>query len=102
MESVLKVSESADTIANGRPSPDTGTRRDASRGTDLALPGRVPAEDFPDAPPQKIVPGSLVFTPPAGEVSFEDPLGWWRYVLPSVRTHRVIPSLRGVEWPLRP
>ena len=67
-----------------------------------ALPGRVPAEDFPDAPPQKIVPGSLVFTPPAGEVSFEDPLGWWRYVLPSVRTHRVIPSLRGVEWPLRP
>jgi sulfatase modifying factor 1 len=38
------------------------------------------AKDFPDAPPEKLVPGSLVFTPPAGEVSFDDPLVWWRYV----------------------
>ena len=38
------------------------------------------AKDFPDAPPEKLVPGSLVFSPPAGEVSFDDPLVWWRYV----------------------
>jgi formylglycine-generating enzyme len=36
--------------------------------------------DFPDAPPEKLVPGSLVFTPPAGEVSLENPLVWWSYV----------------------
>jgi formylglycine-generating enzyme required for sulfatase activity len=36
--------------------------------------------DFPDAPPEKLVPGSLVFTPPAGEVALDDPLVWWRYV----------------------
>jgi formylglycine-generating enzyme required for sulfatase activity len=38
------------------------------------------AKDFPDAPPEKLVPGSIVFTPPAGRVSLDDPLVWWRYV----------------------
>ena len=38
------------------------------------------AKDFPDAPPEILVPGSLVFTPPAGQVSLDDPLVWWRYV----------------------
>ncbi len=38
-----------------------------------------PAE-FPGVPPEKLVPGSLVFTPPAGEVSLDDPLAWWSYV----------------------
>jgi formylglycine-generating enzyme len=37
-------------------------------------------QDFPDAPPEKLVPGSIVFTPPAGRVSLDDPLVWWRYV----------------------
>lgn len=37
-------------------------------------------KDFPDAPPEKLVPGSIVFTPPAGPVSLSDPLIWWRYV----------------------
>ncbi len=37
-------------------------------------------KDFPDAPPEKLVPGSIVFTPPAGRVSLENPLVWWRYV----------------------
>ena len=36
--------------------------------------------DFPDAPPEKLVPGSIVFTPPAGRVSLDDPLVWWSYV----------------------
>ena len=38
------------------------------------------AKDFPDAPPEQLVPGSIVFTPPAGPVSLADPLVWWRYV----------------------
>ncbi len=37
-------------------------------------------KDFPDAPLENLVPGSLVFTPPAGEVSLANPLVWWRYV----------------------
>ena len=37
-------------------------------------------KDFPDAPPEKLVPGSIVFTPPAGRVSLDNPLAWWSYV----------------------
>jgi formylglycine-generating enzyme len=37
-------------------------------------------KDFPDAPREKLVPGSLVFSPPAGEISLENPLVWWSYV----------------------
>jgi formylglycine-generating enzyme len=47
----------------------------------LTLAERKPdPKDFPDAPPEKLVPGSIVFTPPAGRVSLDDPLVWWRYV----------------------
>jgi formylglycine-generating enzyme required for sulfatase activity len=38
------------------------------------------AKDFPSAPPELLVPGSIVFAPPAGHVSLENPLAWWRYV----------------------
>ena len=37
-------------------------------------------KDFPGAPREKLVPGSIVFTPPVGRVSLDDPLVWWRYV----------------------
>jgi formylglycine-generating enzyme required for sulfatase activity len=37
-------------------------------------------KDFPGADPALLVPGSLVFSPPAtGEVSLDQPLSWWRY-----------------------
>ena len=38
------------------------------------------AKDYPGAPLEKLVPGSIVFTPPAGRVSLDDPSIWWRYV----------------------
>jgi len=42
---------------------------------------RVPrAEDFPDAPPENLVAGSVVFTPPAEAVPLADHLRWWAYV----------------------
>jgi len=47
---------------------------------------RLPrAEDFPDAPPENLVAGSIVFTPPAGAVPLRDASGaahlrWWSYV----------------------
>ncbi|GAB3561051.1 formylglycine-generating enzyme family protein [Spirosoma luteolum] len=36
--------------------------------------------DYPDVPAGQLVPGSVVFTPPAGPVSLANPLQWWQYV----------------------
>lgn len=36
--------------------------------------------DYPGVPADKLVPGSAVFTPPANEVSLDNPLQWWTYV----------------------
>lgn len=42
---------------------------------------RLPrAEDFPGAPPENLVAGSVVFTPPAEAVPLDDHLRWWAYV----------------------
>jgi len=37
-------------------------------------------KDFPGVPPDALVPGSIVFTPPSGEVSLQNHLAWWSYV----------------------
>ncbi len=36
-------------------------------------------KDFPGAPPEALVPGAIVFTPPGNPVSLDDPSAWWRY-----------------------
>jgi formylglycine-generating enzyme required for sulfatase activity len=42
---------------------------------------RVPsAEDFPDAPPENLVAGSVVFTPPDHAVPLDTHFRWWSYV----------------------
>jgi len=38
------------------------------------------AEDYPGAPPENLVAGSVVFTPPPKEVPLDDHYRWWRYV----------------------
>lgn len=38
------------------------------------------AEDFPGVSPEKLVAGSLVFTPPQDPVSLDDYSQWWSYV----------------------
>lgn len=38
------------------------------------------AEDFPGAPPENLVAGSVVFSPPDQAVQLNDHLQWWRYV----------------------
>ncbi len=43
------------------------------------------AEDFPGAPPEALVAGSIVFTPPNTAVPLDDSLVWWSYV-------------RGADW----
>jgi formylglycine-generating enzyme required for sulfatase activity len=35
------------------------------------------SEDFPGAPPETLVPGSVVFTPPHHAVPLADPYRWW-------------------------
>jgi formylglycine-generating enzyme required for sulfatase activity len=38
------------------------------------------AEDFPGAPPENLVAGSVVFSPPAHAVPLNDHFQWWSYV----------------------
>jgi formylglycine-generating enzyme len=38
------------------------------------------AKSFPGAPPENLVPGSVVFTPPDRKVPLDDSYVWWRYV----------------------
>jgi formylglycine-generating enzyme required for sulfatase activity len=38
------------------------------------------AKDFPGAPPENLVAGSVVFTPPKGPVPLDNHLRWWSYV----------------------
>jgi formylglycine-generating enzyme required for sulfatase activity len=38
------------------------------------------ADDYPDADPVALVPGSLVFVPPESPVPLDDVTRWWRYV----------------------
>src|SRR6185369_8496835 len=38
------------------------------------------AEDFPGAPPENLVAGSVVFAPPAQPVPLDTHLRWWTYV----------------------
>ena len=37
-------------------------------------------EEFPDAPPENLVAGSVVFSPPANPVPLNNHLRWWSYV----------------------
>ena len=42
---------------------------------------RIPrAEDYPGAPPENLVAGSVVFTPPSKPVRLHDHFQWWSYV----------------------
>ncbi len=38
------------------------------------------AEDFPGAPPENLVAGSVVFSPPAQSVPLNDHYQWWSYI----------------------
>jgi sulfatase modifying factor 1 len=38
------------------------------------------AEDYPGAPPEKLVAGSVVFSPPDHAVSLDDHFQWWNYL----------------------
>lgn len=61
---------------------------------------RVPTkEDFPDAAPEDLVPGSAVFTPTAEPVALNNHLQWWRFVAGANWRHPLGPAsdLKGKE-----
>jgi formylglycine-generating enzyme required for sulfatase activity len=57
------------------------------------------AKDFPGVPASKLVPGSIVFIPPAHPVSLDDYTQWWRYVAGANWRHPLGPksSIHGHE-----
>ena len=57
------------------------------------------AEDYPGVPPENLVAGSLVFTPPPGPVPLDDAYAWWSYVKGADWRHPTGPGsdLRGKE-----
>ena len=72
------------------------TNREFARFIDstgyITVAERTPSpEDFPGAPAENLVPGSVVFSPPDHTVSLDNHFQWWRYV-------------RGANWrhPLGP
>jgi formylglycine-generating enzyme required for sulfatase activity len=57
------------------------------------------AEDFPGAPPENLVAGSVVFSPPGHPVPLNDHYQWWRYVPGANWRHPLGPGsdLKGRE-----
>jgi formylglycine-generating enzyme required for sulfatase activity len=57
------------------------------------------AEDFPGAPPENLVAGSVVFTPPGGPVPLDNHFRWWSYVKGASWRHPEGPAsgLKGRE-----
>jgi formylglycine-generating enzyme len=57
------------------------------------------AEDFPGAPPENLVAGSVVFTPPGHPVQLNDHYQWWSYVHGANWRHPTGPdsNLKGRE-----
>src|SRR5262245_16886923 len=41
--------------------------------------GTPTSQEFPGAPPENLVTGSMVFTPPPEPVPLDNPYNWWRY-----------------------
>ena len=50
------------------------------------------AEDFPGAPPENLVAGSVVFTPPDHNVTLDNHFQWWAYVRGANWRHPLGPS----------
>ena len=59
----------------------------------LTVAEQVPkAVDFPDAPPENLVAGSIVFAPPDGPVPLDDHYRWWAWVPGADWRHPTGPS----------
>lgn len=59
----------------------------------ITIAERIPTqEEFPTAPPENLVAGSVVFTPPPEPVPLDNHLRWWRYVTGANWRHPLGPA----------
>jgi formylglycine-generating enzyme len=61
------------------------------------------AEDFPGAPPQNLVPGSVLFAPPSHPVSLDNHFQWWSYARGANWRHPLGPDTdiaRAAQYPV--
>jgi sulfatase modifying factor 1 len=66
----------------------------------LTIAERKPkAEDFPGAPPENLVAGAVIFSPPGHAVSLNDHYQWWNYVKGANWRHPLGPQsdIKGKE-----
>ena len=56
------------------------------------------AEDFPGAPPENLLAGGVVFSPPAHPVPLTDHFQWWSYVTGASSRHPQGPDGRRPAW----
>ena len=62
-------------------SPTTSSRRSSQATGYVTVAERTPtAAEFPGAPAENLVAGSVVFTPPPGPVPLDNHYRWWSYV----------------------
>ena len=61
---------------------------------------KLDPKDYPGVPPESLVPGSAVFSPPVQPVSLDDPLQWWKYVAGASWQHPFGPqsSIQGKDY----
>jgi len=55
------------------------------------------AEDYPGAPPENLVAGSVVFKPTSGPVPLDNHYQWWAYIHGANWRHPVGPGSEGRE-----
>jgi formylglycine-generating enzyme len=70
-----------------------------AKGYETVAERKPRGQDFPSAPKENLVAGSIVFTPPAHEVALDDHYQWWRYVPGASWRHPLGPGsdLKGRE-----
>jgi sulfatase-modifying factor enzyme 1 len=56
------------------------------------------AEDFPGAPPENLVAGAVVFSPPDHAVPLDDHMQWWSYVKHADWRHPEGPTTTTTTW----
>lgn len=79
-EQPVREVEVGDLLVDAHPVTNAEFRRFVKDTGYLTIAEQQPAlEDFPDADPSLVVPGSQVFTPTAGPVPLDDWRRWWRW-----------------------
>ena len=73
------MSTATGSIATRSPTPSLPSFVEATGYKTIAELPPNPA-DFPGAPPENLVPGSIVFSPPPEAVPLDNHLQWWSYV----------------------